>query len=141
MVLPFVLRTSPGRPMTRFTRSVTGSLQIWATSGGALKTTMSPTLMVPKSTLSLSTRMRLPEYRVGSIEGEGMRNVCMTYVRIVKETRTAAMSTRTHSITLLRRDLTFLTAATSGVGSLRSCDIEQQYWLSRTRRVDAHGAP
>ena len=56
--------------MTRFTRSVTGSPQFSA--GGALKTTMSPMLIVPHVTDSLFTMMRSPICKVGSMEPDGM---------------------------------------------------------------------
>src|ERR1019366_6356409 len=131
MVLPLEERMSPGRPMTRFTRSVTGSLQSFRTSSGALKTNMSPMLILPNSTLSLSTRMRLPVYNVGFIEGDGIKNVWKTYVRTAKETKSAAINTRSHSTKLFLRDLTLLSAGTSWVGSSRSTAIRQQHWVQR----------
>ena len=59
--------------MTRLTKTVTpGEVHCCSAMAGALKTTMSPVWIVPKSMLSLSTMMRSPIMRVGSIEPDGM---------------------------------------------------------------------
>src|ERR1017187_7298812 len=96
---------------------------------------MSPMLILPNSTLSLSTRMRLPMYNVGFIEDDGIKNVWKTYVRTAKEIKSAAINTRSHSTKLFLRDLTLLSAGTSWVGSSRSTDIRQQYWVQRVPTV------
>src|ERR1035441_10883550 len=83
---------------------------------------MSPMLILPNSTLSLSTRMRLPMYNVGFIEDDGIKNVWKTYVRTANETKSATINTRSHSTKLFLRDLTLLSAGTSWVGSSRSTD-------------------
>src|ERR1019366_8916487 len=97
MVLPLDVRTSPGTPITRFTRSATLSLQSLATAAGALKTTMSPVLMVPKSTLSLSTMMRSPTCSVGYIEPDGTKYVSNTKGRTSTEMSTTATRMTSHS--------------------------------------------
>ncbi len=84
-------------------------------------------LIVPKSTLSLSTMMWLPIASVGFIELDGTKNVWNTNVRMRNDAVTAITRTMSHSDDPRLRERFLGGAGASSVGSIRSTATLQQY--------------
>jgi len=95
-VLPTDAIVSPGRPITRFTRSVSAVAHAWRTAGGPLNTMMLPVFRSDGEKKSLSTRIRSPSWRVGYIDADGTKKAWKANARIPTATRAATTAIVAH---------------------------------------------
>src|SRR5215467_11935317 len=106
--------SSPGKPTTRFTRS----LKVLSTSGGVVNTTMSPRCTECIRYESLLTSTRSLVCSVGYMEPDGIQNVCTTNVRKSTATLTATRMTKPHSTIERTRFPVFFGGEPTGASSV-----------------------